>query len=48
MPNWGMALLFVFVGLGVGPTSSRTAMKLVVWVTTIVLAAVFVSYHALR
>jgi hypothetical protein len=48
MTNWGLGLLCVFVGLGVGPISTRKAMRLAVAVASAVLVAVFASYHALR
>lgn len=49
MTTWGMALLALFVGLGVTERITwRKASRLAVVVSALVLVAVFASYGALR
>lgn len=49
MTTWGMALLALYVGLGLTTrTTWRKASRLAVIVSAFVLAAVFASYGALR
>jgi hypothetical protein len=47
--NWGCLLLVAFVALGLtGRVKWRRASRLAVIVTTVVMLAAFVNYHALK